>query len=344
MNCTHFPRRLRAGCGRRSLLGAAAAAFLAAALGGLPRPAAAQEEWRITSAAQPGLLRDHHVRIAEAIMRGSGGALKTEFQFVASEQEALQQVVRGRLQVGVISVLGLASVAPEMAVFATPYLWATPAEGDAVLDRHAMRIVAPILDAKGLVLIGMAETGFNDVVGKNALLTPADVKGKKIRVSPAASSQFFWSSLGVNGVQLPLGEMFPGLEQGLVEGADLPFVYYITTPAAKSAPNVTLTRHTHLFNGVVVNKAAWVKLTPQQQDGIRKAVPAYAALRGEVRAAEGPLMAKFESEGGKVHRLSDAQRKVWFDLVAPGQLAYVEKMGPAAAALFGELQTARKER
>jgi TRAP-type C4-dicarboxylate transport system substrate-binding protein len=148
--------------------------------------------------------------------------------------------------------------------------------------------------------------------------------------------------LGANGVQLPLGEMFPGLEQGLVEGADLPFVYYVTTPAAKSAPNVTLTRHTHLFNGVFVNKAAWSKLGAAQQQSIRAAVPAYATLRGDVRASEGPLMQKFESEGGKVHRITDAQRKAWFDLVAPGQVAYVEKMGPAAVALYREIQAARR--
>jgi TRAP-type C4-dicarboxylate transport system substrate-binding protein len=193
-------------------------------------------------------------------------------------------------------------------------------------------------------LIGLAETGFNDVVSKTPMLSPADVKGKKIRVSPAPSSQFFWSSLGANGVQLPLGEMFPGLEQGLVEGADLPFVYYITTPAAKSAPHVTLTRHTHLFNAVVVNKDAWSKLTSQQQNAVRSGIPGYAVLREEVRAAEGPLMKKFEADGGKVHRITDAQRKGWYEAVAPGQVAFVEKIGPAAVSLFNAIQAARREK
>jgi len=329
---------------RRGFLGALAALALATFAAALPGPAAAKEEWRVTSAAQPGLLKDHHVRVTEAIGKGAAGALKTEWQFIASEQEALQQVVRGRLQVAIVSTLGLSSVAPELAVFATPYLWASPAEGDAVIDRHAMNWVGPILDAKGLVLLGFTETGFNDVMSKAPLRTPAEVKGRKIRVSPAPSSQFFWGSLGANGVQLPLGEMFPGLEQGLVEGADLPFVYYITTPAAKSAPNVTLTRHTHLFNGIVANKAAWQKLTAEKQDGIRKALPSHASLRGEVRAAETPLMAKFEADGGKVHRITDAQRKAWYDLVAPGQPAYVEKMGPAAVKLFNDIQAARRAR
>jgi TRAP-type C4-dicarboxylate transport system substrate-binding protein len=328
---------------RRDALKAGVVAAFAFGMGGL-HAARASEMWRVTSAAQPGLLRDHHVRVAESITRATNRAVQGEFQFVASEQEALQQVIRGRLQVGVISVLGLASVAPEMAVFAMPYLWASPEEGDRVLDRHGLRLVTPIVEPKGLIVVGLTETGFNDVVGKTPMLAPADVKGRKIRVSPAPSSQFFWSALGANGIQLPLSEMFTGLEQGLVEGADLPFVYYITTPAAKSAPHVTLTRHTHLFNAVVVNREAWSKLGAQHQAAVRASMPSYASLRAEVRAAEAPLMQKFENEGGRIHRLSDAQRKAWYDAVAPGHAAFVERIGPAAVALFNEIQAARRER
>lgn len=185
-------------------------------------PARAEESWRLTSAAQPGLLRDHHVRIADAINRAGAGAVKAEFQFVASEQEALQQVVRGRLQVGVISVLGLASIAPEMAVFATPYLWNSPAEGDAVLDRHGMRLVAPILDAKGLVMLGMAETGFNDVVGKTPLLSPTDVKGRKIRVSPAASSSSSGVHWGPMACNCPWARCFRGSSRVSSRGPTCP--------------------------------------------------------------------------------------------------------------------------
>lgn len=304
---------------------------------------ASAQDWKVTSAAQPGLLRDHHVRITNAIGQGSGGAIKTEFQFVGSEQEALQQVLRGRLQVGIISMIGLASVVPEAALLPTPYLWSSPAEADWVIDNRLLGPLTKLMDAKGLVLIGFTETGWTDVVGKVPLLAPADVKGRKIRVSPSPASAFFWGQVGANGVQLPLSELFPGLEQGLVEGADLPFVYYITTPAAKSAPNYTLTRHTHIFNAVVANKSEWDKLPPAQQAAIRKAMPTLPELRREVRAAEEPEMKKFEAAGGKVHRLSDEQRLAWYRVVSPGHAAYVEKMGPGAQQLYKEIQAAREE-
>lgn len=323
---------------RRLIVSAAvAAAMLVAGAAG------AQEKWKLASGAQPGLLRDHHIEVANSLNTSTGGALSTEFQFVGSEQEVVQQVVRGRLEVGVVSMIALASIIPEAAVFVTPYIWASPEEGDYVIDKALFEPVARLADAKGLVLLGFTETGWTDVVGKTPFTSPADVAGKKIRVSPSPASAFFWRQLGANGVQLPLSELFPALQSNLVEGADLPFVYYITTPAAQSAPNYTLTRHTHIFNGILVNKAAWSKLSPDHQKAIRAGIPPYSRLRAEVRAAEEPLMKKFEEQGGKVIRLTDAQRKAWFDKVFPGQADYVKTLSGESQALYDVIQKARQE-
>ena len=318
------------------------ATVVAAALS-IGASAVAAEKWKIASGAQPGLLRDHHVQIGDSIGASTRNEFTAEFQFVGSEQEVVQQVVRGRLEVGVVSMIALASIIPEAAVLVTPYIWSSPAEGDYVIDKALFDPLARLLDAKGLVLLGFAETGWTDVVGKSPFVKPEDVVGRKIRVSPSPASAFFWKQRGANGVQLPLSELFPGLQSNLVEGADLPFVYYVTTPAAQSAPNYTLTRHTHIFNGVVVNKQAWAKMSADQQKAVRAGLPSYAKLRAEVRAAEEPLMKKFEDGGGKVIRLTDAQRKAWFDKVYPGQADYVKALGGESQALYELIQKARQE-
>jgi TRAP-type C4-dicarboxylate transport system substrate-binding protein len=323
---------------RRSVVLAVAAA--AVLFGGA---AGAQEKWKLASGAQPGLLRDHHVEVANSLGTSTQGAVSAEFLFVGSEQEVVQQVVRGRLEVGVVSMIALASIIPEAAVFVTPYIWSSPQEGDYVIDKAIFEPVARLADAKGLVLLGFTETGWTDVVGKTAFTKPEDVASRKIRVSPSPASAFFWRQLGANGVQLPLSELFPALQSNLVEGADLPFVYYVTTPAAQSAPNYTLTRHTHIFNGILVNKGAWSKLSADQQKAVRAGIPPYSRLRAEVRAAEQPLMKKFEEQGGKVIRLTDAQRKAWFDRVFPGQADYVKTLSGESQALYDVIQKARQD-
>jgi TRAP-type transport system periplasmic protein len=308
----------------------------------LALPAAAAEQWKLTSAAQPGLIRDQLVKIAEKISEQTKGEVKAEFQFIPSEQEAVQQIVRGRIEMGSISMTGLSTLVPEAAVMNTPYVWASSDQADFVIDNYMAKPIGELLDKKGLVLLGFAETGWTDVVGKTPMLSPADAKGKKIRVSPAPASAMFWRQIGVNAVQLPLGELFPGLEQGLVEGADLPFVYYVTTPAAKTAPHYVLTRHLHQFNAIMANKAAWSKLAQPVQAQVRASITPYSELRKAVRDAERPLMAEFEKNGGKVHQLTDAQRAAWRTLVEPGQAAFIESIGGEAKNLFSAIEEGKK--
>lgn len=77
---------------------------------------------------------------------------------------------------------------PEAALLNMPDLWRSDAERDFVTDNHALPVLKKVYDAKGLVIIGLGEVGWNDVVCKKACLTPDSVKGMKVRVSPAAQS------------------------------------------------------------------------------------------------------------------------------------------------------------
>jgi TRAP-type transport system periplasmic protein len=307
-------------------------------------PALAQTSIKLASAAQPGSVLIGFVdETVDKINKGSNGSLKAERQFVGSEQEIITQLARGRLEMGSVSYTGASVLIPESAVLNTPYLWNSDAERDFVTDKFALPVLKKIYESKGLVIIGLGEVGWNDVVCKKACLTPADVKGMKVRVSPAPSSKMFWGSLNANGVQMPLSELFPALQSGMVDGADLPFLYYITTPAAQSAPHYVLTRHLHHGSTFMVNKAFWDKLTPEQQKVVANAEPDIARMRKEVAESEKPKMAEFKAKGGFVHELTPAQRAEWAKLVEPNQQKLIEEIGGQSAELWAAIQKGKQE-
>jgi len=306
--------------------------------------AQAQTALKIASAAQPGSVLIGFVdETVDKINKGSNGALKSERLFIGSEQEITTQVARGRLEMGSISYTGTSVLIPEAALLNMPYLWKSDGERDFVTDNFALPVMKKIFESKGLVIIGLGDVGWNDVVCKKACLTPADVKGMKVRVSPAPSSKMFWGSLAANGVQLPLSELFPALQSGLVDGADLPFLYYITTPAAQSAPHYVLTRHLHHGSTFVVNKGVWDKLTPDQQKLLVSARPEVARVRKEVADTEKPKMAEFKAKGGFVHELTPAQRAEWAKLVEPNQQKMVDEIGGQSAELWAAIQKGKQE-
>lgn len=320
------------------------AAVIGAVAAGLALPAAAQEPWKLASAAQPGsVLLNILEEIIGVVNANADGKIKVERQFVGNEQEMFQQLIRGRLQMGGSSPSGGAISVPDGIVVSLPYLWTSDAERIYVTDKYALPVMRSIYAEKGVHLLLMADVGWNDVVCKTACLTPASVKGMKIRVAPTPASKMFWQQLGANGVQMPLTEAWPGLEQNLVSGADLPFLFYITTPAATSAPHYVHTRHLHHPAIIVVNKALWDKLPVATRDKIEKALPSPNKFRKMVDDDEKVKIDEFRKKGGFVHELTDAQRAEWRKLVEPGLPDLVKSMGGRAQELFDAIQKGKKE-
>lgn len=322
----------------------AASIMLACATLATTTAAWAQKSWKVGSAAQPGTVLISFVdTMTTKATADSKGELKLERLFVGSEQEIMQQVVRGRLEIGSVSYTGAAGLIPEASVLNMPYLWASAAERDYVTDVHALPVMKKIYEAKGLVILALGEVGWNDVVCKTACLTPASVKGMKVRVSPSAASKMFWGSLGANGVQMPLSELFPALQSGLVAAADLPFPYYVTTPAAQSAPHYVLTQHLHHGSTVLVNKAAWEALTPALRDVVTASRPDVKVMRKAVDEEIKPKMEEFKKKGGFIHELTAAQRAEWRKLVEPNQEQLIKDIGGAAPELWAAIQKGKKE-
>jgi len=307
-------------------------------------PAAAQQNWKIASAAQPGSVLIGYVdETVDKINKGSNGAIKSERLFIGSEQEIMTQLARGRIELGSVSYTGASVMIPEAALLNMPYLWRSNAERDYVTDNHALPVMKKLYEAKGLVILGIGEVGWNDVVCKKACLTPADVKGIKARISPAMSSKVFWNALGANGVQMPLSELFPALQSGLVDAADLPFLYYITTPAAQSAPHYVMTRHLHHGSTFMINKRVWDGLSAEQKDLVMKSRPEAARMRKEVEESERPKMAEFKAKGGFVHELTPEQRAEWAKLVEPHQEQMVKDIGGGSAELWAAIKKGKQE-
>lgn len=306
-------------------------------------PAAAQEVWRLGTAAQPGsVLYDIVMKFINDFNAAAGGEAKLEYLLVGNEQEMHQQAVRGRIQMGASSFAGGAILVPEGTVFNTPYLWKNDAERAWVTDNHGLPVIKKMYAEKGLELVLVADVGWNDMVCKTACLTPESIKGQKMRVSPSPASRVVFKQLGANGVQMPLTEFWPGLQSGLVVGGDLPFLFYVTTPAAQSAPHYVVTRHYHHPSTFVVNKALFDGMKPALREKLLKALPDANWARKQVADTEGPKMKEFVAKGGFVHQLTDAQREAWAKVIRPGQAEMVQAIGGKAQQLFDALTEGKK--
>lgn len=320
-----------------------AAAGIGLAAWGFGGTAAAQETWKLGTAAQPGsVLYDIVMKFINDFNAAAAGEAKLEYLLIGNEQEMHQQAVRGRIAMGASSFAGGAILVPEGTVFNTPYLWKNDAERAWVTDNHGLPVIKRMYAEKGLELVLVADVGWNDMVCKTACLTPDSIKGQKMRVSPSPASRIVFKQLGANGVQMPLTEFWTGLQSGLVVGGDLPFLFYVTTPAAQSAPHYVVTRHYHHPSTFVVNKALFDGMKPALREKLLKALPDANWARKQVADTEGPKMKEFVAKGGFVHQLTDAQREAWAKVIRPGQAEMVQAIGGKAQELYDALMAGKK--
>lgn len=321
---------------RLALAGAAMLAWAGAA--------GAQEAWKIgTVVAPPSVLGVIVDEGAAAVSAATGGKLKAERFQNPNEQETVQNILRGRIEMGYISATGLSVAVPEIGVMNMPYLWRSEAERDHVSDKVALPLLEQIMAAKGLVLVKPGEAGWTNLFCKTACTTPDKMKGMKKRVSPTAGSKLFAERLGVNGSGMSLVDFYPALQQGVVDAGDLTFSFYLIGPAAQAAPHYVFTRHNHQPAYFIAHKATWDKLPADQQKAIVAALPNVADSRKRVAADEEPKKLAHRAKGGFAHELSDEQRAEWAKVVEPGLPTLAEGYGGRAKELFQAIQRGKQD-
>ena len=167
-----------------SILAAAALALSAV-------PTLAQTKLTLGHGAAPGNPRhEAAVHFANVVKQKSGG--KIEVQVAPSAQlgddAAMLTALRsGSLDMSANSQGATATIVPEFAAFGMPFLFTEPAQAFKLLDGPLGKELADKAAQKNLVVLGYWDNGIRHVSNsKKPVLSPADMKGLKIRTPPDA--------------------------------------------------------------------------------------------------------------------------------------------------------------
>jgi TRAP-type C4-dicarboxylate transport system substrate-binding protein len=301
-------------------IGSATACAAIAAVGmlGLAQNAAAQgKELRYASSSPPNTVWAMQAeRFAKATGDASGGKLKISVFLnsqLGSEQDTIQQIARGRIDMGGYSVTAGSLLVPELSLLNLPFLFKSQKQQDCVLDNHLTKLATDSFSKKGVEFLGWTHVGQTNLIGKKPFEKPDDLKGLKARAQPTKIGGYLWTTFGANPNPLPVTEWNSAHQTGLVDVADAPLTFYVFAGLAKVAPVMTRTSHLDQGGVTVINKAVYDALSADEKkalDAGRSASPA-AQLRAEVRGFEKRVEEKFKAEGGTTVELDDAKREVW---------------------------------
>ena len=286
-------------------------------------------------------------RFAKDVDEESKGEIKVQV-FLASqlgnEQDTVQQVARGRIDIGGFSTGSVALVVPEMALLSVPGYFASVQQQDCVLDNHLVPIVTELFEQKGVKFLGWVEIGTIDLFGTKPFAAPKDLNGVKAAAYASKSQMVTYASLGATAIPLGLPEWIPAFQTGMASVVMTPITFAFPSGLTKVAPVATRWGMIDTPGFSLMNKASFDKLSKPNQEALLRARDRVGSpqFRSEIRNFEGTLYGMFEKAGGQVVNLSAEQRDVWLKTLAPNQQRIVDETGGRAKEVFAAMEAGRK--
>jgi TRAP-type transport system periplasmic protein len=286
-------------------------------------------------------------RIAADVDAESKSAIKVVPYFnsqLGSENDAIAQISRGRLDMGSFTANSVALQVPEIALLHLPLFFDSQAQRDCVLDKHAMQPTAEALAKKGLKFIAWGEVGPIHLPGKKPYVLPADVKGIKVGVVTNKMTTEFWQAMGANPVPTNVAEVSSSMQTGLIDTYPSPYAFYMPSGLNKIAPVMTKFPMWESASVALINMGVYEKMSAEQRAAFDRGATKSPAtlLRTEIRGVDTALTAAHKAAGGTVVEATPEQRAEWRKGLEPVWQTIAKDMGPAGEKYFAMLVAGKK--
>lgn len=287
-------------------------------------------------------------KFAEIVEAKSGGKLKVTVYpggALGSDQANVSALQGGTLEMASMNSGIFASLVKDFAIYDFPFLFANPAEADAVVDGSFGKSLHAKLEEKGLVGLGYYELGFRHISNsKRPINKVEDLAGLKLRVIPNPINVDWVSALGANPTPLPFPELYAALEQKAVDGQENPVATINGAKLFEVQKHLALTSHQYNPQSIVISKKVWDGLSAAEKKVVQDAVnESIKYQREQSRALASSLLDTLKKNGMQVTELPAAEVAKLREKMKPVIAKHSASVGEATVnAMMAELARIRK--
>lgn len=219
-----------------------------------------------------------------------------------TELVALQ---RGNLEMGNIAPQDISNQIPAWSVLTSAYLFRDAAHLRTFFDSEVGGEFKKMAEEQlGIHILGPTYFGARQVglINDRKITTPADMAGIKLRMPGGDAWQFLGTAIGANPTPMAYAEVYTGLQTGAIDGQDNPLPNVENMKFYEVMKQIVLTSHLVGFDLLVISKASWDAMTPEQQQAFQAAADvAIDFSQQEHLAREAELVERFKSAGLDVY-------------------------------------------
>jgi tripartite ATP-independent transporter DctP family solute receptor len=191
---------------------------------------------------------------------------------IGDERPLLDGMRLGTVDMGVITNAVIAQVEQAFQVNDMPFLFSSEAQGHRVLDGAVGAQLRQRLEAKGVIPLGYMEGGFRHMINNiRPVVKPEDLRGIKFRVLQSPIYIEMYRSLGGNAVPMAWGETFTAVQQGAIDGLEVPLGIIDQNKLYEVTKYLSLTGHIYSMIGLLISKRSFDRLPAELKAAVTEA-------------------------------------------------------------------------
>lgn len=184
---------------------------------------------------------------SEIVDKKTNGRIKIEVKGggqLGQEGEMFTGMQIGTTDMVVMTNAYVSGYIPAAGLFDLPFIFKNNEEAARILDGKLGIEVLNEYEKFGIKALAYGEGGFRHLVTlKNQVKKPEDFKGLKIRCMETESYIATYAALGTNAVPMAWSETITGLQQGTIDGLDIPISVIYANGFSDIAKDLNLTGH-----------------------------------------------------------------------------------------------------
>ena len=261
--------------------------------------------------------------LAKEVEKGTNGRIIIKNFFSGSlggERESIESVQLGTQELAGTSTGPIPNFVPAVKILDIPFLFRDKAHARAVLDGPIGQALLKEFDSKGFKALAWTENGVRHMTNnKRPINLPDDLRGLKMRTMENPVHVAAYKGFGIITTPMAFPEVFTALQQGVVDGQENPLSVIMAAKFEQVQKYMTLTAHVYSPAILLMNKAAFDKLSAADQkvflDGAKMAA---AAMRARVDKDDASGVAELRAKGMNIIETYD-------------KAAFVAKLAPVFA-------------
>ena len=229
------------------------------------------------------------------------------------------------LQLGAVQMLApsLAKFGPlgvkDFEVFDLPFIF------DGYDDLHKIT-TGPVgqqllakLEPKGIKGLAYWDNGFKSFSANTPIKTPADLKGKKLRIQSSKVLEAQMQALKAIPQTMAFSEVYQALQTGVVDGTENPISNFYTQKMHEVQKYLTITNHGYLGYAVIVNKKFWDELPADIRGQLETAMVDATAYANKIAKDKNDSDLEAVKASGKteVYVPTEAERNAFKEVLLP---------------------------